>query len=123
MIHLPHDHDHVTRQILEAMPSVEECEKVAEVFKLISDGTRLRIVLLLCHCEECVNNIAAAVEMSEPAVSHHLRVLKKSDLITSRREGKEVYYKIADTSMAKLVHQVCEQMLQITCPAEVYRQH
>ena len=121
MIHLPHDHDHVTGQILEAMPSVEECEKVAEVFKLMSDGTRLRIVLLLCHCEECVNNIAAAVEMSEPAVSHHLRVLKKSDLITSRREGKEVYYKIADTSTAKLVHQVCEQMLQITCPAEVCR--
>ena len=56
---------------------------------LLSDPSRLRIFWLLCHCEECVMNISALVDMSSPAVSHHLRNLKASGLIVSRREGKE----------------------------------
>lgn len=54
--------------------------------------------------------------MSDPAVSYHLKVLKRSGLITSRRSGKEVYYKLSDTKQAELVHQVCEEMFRITCP-------
>lgn len=103
---------------IHTLPSIEECRTVAEVFKQISDGTRLRILFYLCHNEECVGNIAAAMEMSDPAVSHHLRILKNTGLIVGRREGKEMYYKLADTHMAGFIHQMCDDMFEITCPME-----
>lgn len=115
---LPHDHGQNIGQVLEKLPTQEECRQAAELFKQISDGTRLRILWLLCHCEECVSNISAAMDMSDPAVSHHLKLLRSSGLIISRKEGKEVYYKLADTKQAQLVHRVCEEMFQITCPAK-----
>ena len=77
-VNLPHDHGQNIEKVLERMPDVDECAIVAEVFKQISDGSRIRILWLLCHCEECVSNIAAAMNMSDPAVSHHLKLLKKS---------------------------------------------
>lgn len=113
---LPHAHGENEEMVLDKLPSVEECRMVAEIFKQISDGTRLRILCFLCHCEECVSNISAAMEMSDPAVSHHLRTLKNTGLIVSRREGKEIYYKLSDSKLAKLVHHICEEMFQITCP-------
>ncbi|MGN0169359.1 MAG: ArsR/SmtB family transcription factor [Lachnospiraceae bacterium] len=115
-IKLPHKHNENEEKVLACMPSASQCSEVAEVFKLISDGTRLRILWLLCHCEECVSNIAAATQMSDQAVSHHLRLLKNSGLIESRRDGKEIYYKLADTRQAQLVHHACEKMLEIVCP-------
>ena len=60
--------------------------------------------------------LSALVEMSSPAVSHHLRLLKSAGLIVSRREGKEVYYKAADTEQSRLLHIMIEQVLKITCP-------
>ena len=80
--------------------------------------SRLRIFWLLCHCEECVVNIAAIVSMSSPAVSHHLRILKSSGLIVSRREGKEMYYKTADTELAQMLHHMIEKLGRITCPED-----
>ena len=115
---LPHKHGENEEKVLANLPSIEECGEVAEAFKLISDATRLRIVWLLCHCEECVGNVAAAMEMTDQAVSHHLRLLKKSGLIVSRREGKEIYYKMADTRQAELVHLVIEEMLEVVCPLD-----
>ena len=75
----------------------------------------MRIFWLLCHCEECVQNIAAMMNMSSPAISHHLRPLKASGLITSRREGKEVYYRAADSQQTKLLHIMMEQVMKINC--------
>ena len=115
---LPHKHGKNEEIILEKLPSVEECKMVAEVFKQVSDGTRLRILWILCHCEECVSNISAAMEMSDPAVSHHLKVLRNAGLIVSRRDGKEIYYKLADTLVAEHIHQICEEIFQITCPLD-----
>lgn len=115
-IKLPHKHSENEEKVIACMPSADQCGEVAEVFKLISDPSRLRILWLLCHCEECVGNIAAAMEMSDQAVSHHLRLLKKSGLIVSRRDGKEIYYKLADTKQADLLHHACEQMLEVVCP-------
>ena len=88
---------------------------MADVFKQLGDSTRLRIFWILCHCEECVLNIATLLNMSSPAVSHHLRPLKNSGLITSRREGKEVYYRAADTEQTRLLHDMMEKVMQITC--------
>ena len=115
---LPHNHGQNEERVLEKLPSIEECRRVAEIFKQISDGTRLRILWFLCHCEECVSNISAAMEMSDPAVSHHLKILKNANLIVSRREGKEIYYRLADTVVAEHIHQICEEIFQITCPLE-----
>ena len=56
--------------------------------------------------------------MSDPAVSHHLKLLKKSGLIVSRRDGKEIYYKLADTQTANLLHHIIEEMFRITCPLD-----
>lgn len=117
-ITLPHDHGQNVENVLRKMPDQEACARTAEIFKQVSDGSRLRILWFLCHCEECVSNIAAAMEMSDPAVSHHLRLLKKSGLIVSRRDGKETYYRLADTDKAGLLHRVCEEMFEISCPSE-----
>ncbi len=117
-IHLPHDHGQKIEQELEHMPNVEEFQIVSDIFKLLCDGSRVRIFWLLCHCEECVINIATLVGMTSPAVSHHLRQLKNSGLIVSRREGKEVYYKAADTEQAQLLHIIIEKMVEISCPSQ-----
>ena len=120
---LPHDHGQQIEYQLDAMPKEEDFQIVSDLFKLLCDRSRGRIFWLLCHCEECVINISALVDMSSPAVSHHLRQLKNGGLITSRREGKEVYYKAADTAQARLLHHVIEELVEITCPdcAEEHR--
>ena len=100
------------------MPETGDFQTVAEIFKQLADGNRIRIFWLLCHCEECVINLSAMVGMSSPAVSHHLKQLKGAQLITSRREGKEVYYHAADNDRAQLLHHMIEQMIDIACPNE-----
>lgn len=97
---LPHNHGQNMERVLNKMPHTEDFTDIAFLFQQLGDPTRLRILWLLCHCDECVCNIAAAVDMSAPAVSHHLRILKKSGIISSRRDGKEVYYSLADTPQA-----------------------
>ncbi len=117
-IELPHQHGEGQEiaVIQEQLNQVDHFQTVAEVFKQLDDTTRIRIFWLLCHCEECVINISAMLDMSSPAVSHHLRPLKNSGLIVSRRDGKEVYYRAADTEQRRLLHEMIEQVMRITCP-------
>ena len=118
-IHLPHDHGNAEREeLLASMWSRESFETVSSLFKQLSDTTRLRIFWVLCHSEECVINLAAIMNMSSPAVSHHLRLLKEAGLVVTRREEKEVYYKVADTEEAALLHSMIEQLEHMTCPDE-----
>ena len=114
---LPHHHgeEQDINAVQELLSHVTDFQTVADVFKQLGDTTRIRIFWLLCHYEECVLNISALLEMSSPAVSHHLRPLKNSGLIVSRREGKEVYYRAADTKQSRLLHQMIEQVMEITC--------
>lgn len=112
---LPHDHGHFIPQP-EHTPAVEDLTLLADVFKLLGDASRVRIFWLLCHCEACVINLSAMMGMSSPAVSHHLKLLRAHGLIVSRREGKEVYYKAADTVLAQQLHTMLEDTLEITCP-------
>lgn len=113
---LPHSHGQEMENHLDQMPNAEGFQTVAGIFQQLGDSSRIRIFWLLCHCEECVTNIAAIVQMSSPAVSHHLSKLKACGLILSRRDGKEVYYKAADTKEAQLLHHMVEKMVEITCP-------
>ncbi len=114
MSSLPHDHGN--HHILENMPHNEDFLVISDVFKQLADPTRIRLFWLLCHCEECVINLSAMMDMTSPAVSHHLKQLRAGGLIVSRRDGKEVYYTAAANEHAKLLHDMIKQMVHLTCP-------
>ncbi|MDL2218202.1 metalloregulator ArsR/SmtB family transcription factor, partial [Christensenellaceae bacterium OttesenSCG-928-M15] len=120
---LPHNHGDDLLNVLSNMPDADHFAQAAATFQQLCDGSRLRILWLLCHCEECVINIAAAVNMSSAAVSHHLKNLRLNGLITSRRAGKEVYYTLADTKTAQLVHGMVDDFFELTCPNKGLRNH
>ena len=115
---MPHDHGQNISVLLKQTPSDTAFQRAADTFQQLCDSTRLRILWLLCHSEECVCNIAAAVNMSGSAVSHHLRILKQTGLISYRRIGKEVHYTLADTEEARLVHRMIDDVLNMNCPRE-----
>ncbi|GBG55895.1 transcriptional regulator [Sporomusaceae bacterium FL31] len=115
---MPHDHGHHIAKALDQMPDAERFAEAASAFQQLSDSSRLRILWLLCHCEECVSNIAVAVNMSDPAVSHHLRNLKQHGLISSKRIGKEVHYTLSDNKKAHLIHQMIDDLFVLCCPNE-----
>ena len=117
-LHLPHDHHHDKQheETLSNVAIIEDFNLAADVFKQLGDGSRLRIFWILCHLEDCVLNISAMVGMSSPAVSHHLKQLKAAGLITSRRSGKEMFYKAADNERSRLLHCTIEELLGIICP-------
>ena len=116
MEHLPHDHGPCIAQTFDHMPKNEEFLLISDVFKQMADPTRIRIFWILCHCEVCVANLSALMDMSSPAVSHHLKQLRAAGLIVSRRDGKEVHYKAATHQQAQLLHAMIEDMVKITCP-------
>ena len=115
-IKLPHNHGQAIEHHVDHMPRTEDFSVMADIFKLLGDSSRLRIFWLLCHGEECVMNLSAMMEMSSPAVSHHLKLLRAGHLIVSRREGKEVYYRAADTEQAEMLHHAIEHLVKISCP-------
>ena len=118
-IRLPHEHHDAASQqnILEAMPSETVTRTVAEALGQLGDPSRLRIFWLLCHTEECVADIAEYMEMSSPAVSHHLRLLKTAGLIVSRRAGKEMLYRAAESALAEELHRIIERIGEVSCPS------
>ena len=117
-LHLPHHHGEESQlpALRRELEKTDKFQIIADVFRQLGDATRVRIFWLLCHCEECVQNISALMEMSSPAVSHHLRGLKDNGLIVSRRVGKEVFYKAADTDQSRLLHIMIEKVMAISCP-------
>lgn len=115
---LPHNHGHVSDELQIEILNTTAFSVISDLFKMMSDEKRVQIFLLLCHCEECVINISALLDMSSPAVSHHLKLLKTAGLVISRREGKEVYYTAANTSRAQSLHKLIEEMIEVNCPSE-----
>lgn len=120
---LPHRHgnDRDLSRLEHCMQEAESFQAVAGLCRLLSDANRVRIFWLLCHCEECVIDLSAMVGMSSPAVSHHLRQLRESGLLVSRRVGKEVYYRAAENEQAQLLHRMIERTMEISCPEEESR--
>jgi DNA-binding transcriptional ArsR family regulator len=112
---LPHDHGSSTQKLLEQTPDQTVFLRASDTFQLISDSTRLKILWLLCHSEECVINIAAAMKMTSPAISHHLRILKQAGILSQRRDGKETYYTLADTKEAALIHRIIDDVFDMNC--------
>lgn len=115
---LPHDHhrEEDIQKILAVIPEGETVRVVADAMKQLGDPARLQIFWILCHAEECVTDIAAMVNMSSPAVAHHLRILKDARLLTARRSGKEVYYKASGEPVVGILHRAIESLADIACP-------
>ena len=99
-----HDHGQDLDKVLSAMPSEEQFIQASEIFQQLCDPTRLRILWLL------------AIGMSSSAVSHHLRVLRQAGLIVNRRAGKEIYYKLAPSRTASLIHTMIDDVFEMSCP-------
>lgn len=90
-------------QIAKQLPPEEELQDLADFFKVFGDATRLKILNVLMCSELCVQDIASSINMSDSAVSHQLRLLKQMDLVKNRRDGKTIYYKLADTHIATIL--------------------
>ncbi len=115
-MNLPHDHGQRIERMPETIPDLKVFAAAADGFKLLGDAVRLKIFWILCHYEECVINLSALMEMSSPAVSHHLHQLRERGLVLTRREGKEVYYRAAETEPAQFLHRTIEALMEISCP-------
>lgn len=89
---------------LKELPGRKELVGMAEIFKALSDPSRLKIVLALLKREHCVCDIAVICQQSESAISHQLRVLRTLKIVKNRREGKSVYYTLDDDHVISLIH-------------------
>ena len=105
-----HVHEDRVIEVQEQMPSEDALMQLAELFKVFGDGTRIRILYVLFESEVCVCDIAKLLGMTQSAVSHQLRILKQAHLIKSRRDGKTVFYSLADDHVATLLRQGMEHV-------------
>ena len=87
------------------MPDDEVLYELADLFRVFGDSTRIKILYALHDSELCVQDIANAVQLSQSAVSHQLRVLKQAQLVKFRREGKSVLYSLADSHVHAIIDQ------------------
>lgn len=112
MTHTPCDPTVPLWPTAQELPTDRELERLSEVFKIFSDGSRLRIISALISQELCVADLAEQLGMSQSAVSHQLRLLKAGRLVQPRREGKTVYYSLADDHVRKIIAQGMEHIME-----------
>ena len=91
-----HVHEEIVEKVIKVMPGEEQLMDLAEFFKVFGDSTRIKILYVLSQSEMCVCDIATLLQMGQSAISHQLRVLKQMRLVKFRREGKTVFYSLAD---------------------------
>ena len=97
--------EELLKLVHEQMPDEDELYDLAELFKVFGDSTRIRILFVLFESEVCVCDLAEALNMTQSAISHQLRILKQSKLVTSRRDGKQVFYSLADGHVRTIIAQ------------------
>lgn len=100
-----HAHKDILKKVSEAMPEDEILYDLAELFKLFGDCTRIKILYVLFESEMCVCDLAQLLNMTQSAISHQLRALKQSKLVKSRREGKTIFYSLADSHVRTIINQ------------------
>jgi ArsR family transcriptional regulator len=92
------------------MPDDETLFDLAELFKIFSDSTRIKILYSLLVSEMCVCDIATLLNMSQSAISHQLRILKQSGLVKYRRDGKTIFYSLTDSHVSTIINQGMEHI-------------
>lgn len=105
-------HEDVVGKVRNGMPQEDTLMDLSDTFKVFSDFTRLKILCALIQAEMCVCDIAALLGMTQSAVSHQLRVLKQANLVKNRRDGKVVYYSIADAHVETIINNGMEHVLE-----------
>ena len=103
-------HEVLLRIVQEKLPNEEELYDLAELYKVFGDSTRIRILFVLFEAEVCVCDLAAALQMTQSAISHQLRILKQNKLVKSRREGKSIFYSLADGHVRTIINQGLEHI-------------
>lgn len=105
-------HAELLKKVRETMPAETVLYDLAELFKVFGDSTRIRILYVLFEAEVCVCDLASALNMTQSAISHQLQILRQSKLVKFRREGKSVFYSLADDHVRAIIAQgeehICE---------------
>ncbi len=105
-----HIHKELVDKVRARLPKDEALSDLADLFKLFGDTTRIKILYLLFENELCVCDIATLLNMTQSAISHQLKILKQSKLIKYRREGKTVFYSLADDHVHTIIAQGSEHL-------------
>ena len=103
-------HENLVHQIEDGMPSEEKIQNLVDFYKVFGDVTRVKILCVLFQSELCVCDLAEVLGMTQSAVSHQLRVLKQAKLVKNRRDGKIVYYSLADAHIQSILNQGMEHI-------------
>ena len=98
-------HEDLLKIVNETMPAETELYDLAELFNVFGDSTRIRILFVLFEAEVCVCDLAQALNMTQSAISHQLRILKQNKLVKNRREGKSIFYSLADEHVRAIIAQ------------------
>ena len=98
-------HKDLLKIVNETLPEETELYDLAELFKVFGDSTRIRILFVLFEAEVCVCDLAKVLNMTQSAISHQLRILKQNKLVKNRREGKSIFYSLADDHVRTIINQ------------------
>ncbi len=105
-------HEEVVNQVRAKMPEDDILMDLADAFKIFSDFTRVKILYALIQAEMCVCDISSLLGMTKSSVSHQLRVLRQSNLVKYRKEGRVIYYSIADSHVELIIKQCMEHVME-----------
>ena len=105
-----HAHEEIVERVRQELPDEDTLYDLSELFRIFGDSTRIRILYVLFEAEMCVCDIAALLGMTQSASSHQLRALKNARLVKSRREGKTVFYALADDHVKTIIDQGIEHV-------------
>ena len=100
-----HTHEDIVEKVRHNMPDEDTLYDLSELFRIFGDSTRIRILYVLFEAEMCVCDIASLLGMTQSAMSHQLRALKNARLVKGRREGKTVFYSLADDHVKTIIDQ------------------
>lgn len=103
-------HEDVVKAVTDHMPDEDQLYDLAEVFKVFGDSTRIKILYVLFEAELCVCDIAQLLNMTQSSISHQLRILKQNRLVKNRRDGKSVFYSLADSHVKTIISQGMEHI-------------
>ncbi len=103
-------HEDKIKLVAGKMPPEDEMADMAELFKVFGDSTRIKILYILSESELCVCDIAELLSMTQPAISYQLKVLKQAKLVKNRREGKTVFYSLADKHVETIIGMAKEHL-------------
>lgn len=105
-------HNDILQKIEAKLPPEETLYDLSELFKVFGDSTRIRILYVLFEGEVCVCDLAKLLNMSQSAISHQLRILKINKLVKNRREGKSIFYSLADEHVRTIINNAMEHILE-----------